>query len=268
MQTLPPVIRAYLVQGKHTTVAKSLMTKYGLRIDQAGVLEQEIILMIMGIDNPTEFTQALAGEAKLDQQTISSITKDVNEQIFVPLREEMRKDGMSAEPKKPVAVVSPRTTMIPANPQMRQQPVRETVPVPKYFHLQNKIPVSIAPKTVSPPATSLRDVLASVTKEVPRPSPLLEVADKGSQTPLNSEKLLGDHEEPHIELPPSPKATEGAVRKISPPPNLPGAMPPHPVVSEKVQVASPPTVPLKPSTLPLTPSAKPYSTDPYREPIE
>src|SRR3989338_6152487 len=87
MQTLPPIVRAYLAEGKYTMVAKGLMSKYGLRIDQGGVLEREIMLLLMGIENPDDFTKALATEARLDQKIIGSIVQDINTQIFIPLRE-------------------------------------------------------------------------------------------------------------------------------------------------------------------------------------
>src|SRR3989338_3645586 len=141
MQTLPPIIRNYLTKGTYTEVAKKMMAKYGLHVDQGGILEREIMLLLMGIENPDEFTQALVEEAKLDQQTINNIVKDVNGQIFVPLREEMRK-GPQTVPQipKPVAapqeprevVLQPRTTMIPANPQFAPRPAQTLAPVPRY----------------------------------------------------------------------------------------------------------------------------------------
>ncbi len=247
MQTLPPVIRNYLAQGKYTAVAQSLMTTYRLRIDQGGILEREIMLLLMGIENPDEFTQALAEEAKLDQQTINDITRDVNEQIFVPLREQMRSGGVrEVQPEKPV--VPARTVIIPANPQMppaaglpkgspRPQQTLTSVPryappvagspagtPQRYFHLQNKIPLP-------PPPVS---------------KPMTPVGTAGRRL------LLEDHEEPHIEFSKAPQAVPA--RTIPPPPNLPGV----------IQPSSP--LPL-PKPKPIIPAA-PYSADPYREPIE
>jgi len=246
MRTLPPPIQRYLGEGKYSIVANHLMTKYSLHIDQGGILEREIMLLLMGIENPDEFTKTLAEEAKLDQQTINNIVKDVNDQIFVPLRDEMR-NGPQAVPQmqKPATmsasrpsevrqqtnvggpprevILQPRTTIIPANPQLPTRPAQTLASVPryvppkKYFNLQNKIPPPVGSQT-----STMRE---------------------GSLT-STSPKLLEDHEEPHIDI------------------------------SAKVQVASssinPPPVPalLKPSNLPLTPSAEPYSADPYREPIE
>ena len=233
MQTLPPPIRNYLGQGKYTLVAKNLMTKYNLRIDQGGVLEREIMLLLMGIETPDEFIQALVEEAKLEQQTVTGIVQDINTQIFVPLREEeMKSGGMKTEP---AVQQSPRPTEVPGV-------VGPPPQSPSYFHLENKLPlVSGLPRgsivhpplsalnTGRPPApvpprerSSLRDVLAAVTA----PAGIKASPAASIQPPAS--RLLEDHEEPHIEF-----------KKASPPPNLPGAFPPQP-----------------------------YSSDPYREPID
>ena len=108
MKTLPPVIRDYLSQGKYTAVARELMAKYSLHIDQSGILEREIMLLLMGIENPTEFTKALVEEAKIDKQIVDKIVQDVNTQIFIPLKaEEMKSRGNDSEKpavQKPPAV--------------------------------------------------------------------------------------------------------------------------------------------------------------------
>lgn len=220
MQTLPPIIRDYLSQGKYTPVAKDMMAKYGLRIDQGGVLEREIMLLLMGIEDPAEFSKTLAEEARLDQKTVNDIMQDINEQIFIPLREEMR--------KRPVTV--------PASNIQQQQ---------KFFHLQNKI---------SPPRhqnLALRDALATVTK---------------ISRPLESGKLLEDHEEPHIEFNKAPTVHSIVV---SPAPSKAPTLP----APQRIATPSKPIIKTEPEAKPklVTPTAapaKPYSIDPYREPID
>lgn len=279
MQTLPPVVRAYIVQGKYTPVARNLMAKYSLRIDQAGVLEREIMLLLMGIDNPDEFVQALVEEAKLDQKTVSSIVQEVNAQIFIPLREQEKKasqqtTAVPAEVKPPQGAKEsapiPRlvvpTAPTPPRPEVQPSPRPSVAPsgvgliIPKveppaapekFFHLQNKIPPTTPEAThassetpqgtakgavLRPPAPSLREVLAAVT------------AEKHSQSPM-----------PPISSSVSP----------APPANLPGAMPPQPILEVRPSPVIPKVEPPKPATPPAPPApAKPYSVDPYREPIE
>jgi hypothetical protein len=231
MQTLPPIIRDYLSQGKYTAVARDMMAKYALRIDQGGVLEREIMLLLMGIENPDEFSKALVEEARLDQKTVNGIVQDINEQIFMPLREQMR-NAPPTEVKPPQ-----KPTQIPPQPSRpAQQPPRH----------QN---------------IALRDALATITKKTPQP--------------LDSGKLLEDHEEPS----PSLKATEGtahiefnkapavpsvvmppAPSKAPPPPILQKAVPPKPIVRAEPEDKLKPAAPSAP--------AKPYSIDPYREPVD
>lgn len=167
MKTLPSFLRKYLAEGKYTPIAKDLMAKYGLRIDQGGVLERETMLLLMGIENPNEFMQSLLEEAKLDQRTVSGIMQDINTQIFIPLRDEMRKGP------PPVAPVSSASR----SPQ-------------SHFHLENKIPIQPQPNHSASHKPALRDVLASVMKAPP----------DTNTVSVEPHKLLADHEEPHIEF--------------------------------------------------------------------
>lgn len=171
---LPPSIRAFFASGKVGTIAKSLMQKNQLHIDHGAILSREIILLLLGINDPAEFSKALAEEAKLDQRTINGIVEDVNTQIFMPLRDEMRKETAAAPEQ-------PRT----------------------FFHLENKIPLPrqnrpteekppqiLIPAAPVSPKPALRDVLASVMKA---PSDDNHISPEPRQ-------LLEDHEEPHIEF--------------------------------------------------------------------
>lgn len=284
MKEIPPPVRAFFASGKVETIAKNLMLKNRLHIDQGAIVEREVILLLLGLKNPTEFVQTLLEEARLDEQTVNSIVQDINAQIFVPLREEMRRgpvaevappqaQSAAAEPprRETQPPLPPLTTIIPANPQLPPRPapmltsVPRYVPPKKYFHLQNKIPppLNASRSEASGEHPAPRDVLAA---PVPRPM------GEGGQTSLNPARLLEDHEEPS----PSLKATEGAAhiefkptipRPIAPPPaNLPGAMPPAPTIQKPPVVTTPPS-PL-PRAVPPPPPARPYSSDPYREPLD
>ncbi|MFA6414622.1 MAG: hypothetical protein WC217_00935 [Candidatus Paceibacterota bacterium] len=262
MQTLPPVVRSYLAQGKYTLVAKDMMFKYSLRIDQGGVLEREIVLLLMGIETPVEFAQTLTAEAKLDQQTVKGIVQDINEKIFIPLQEEEKKVGMTAPE--------------PAS----------------HFHLDNKIPSAAQPSR--PPISQF----APMPERAVSPRPATIAAAK----PAESNTLLEDHEEPHIEFHNAPASPVAPTARIIPPPaNLPGVVVPHvipvggrvipapvsvapatapaptPAPSNPIRIfppsprpATPAAVPPAAPKAPPTPAApaKPYAADPYREPVE
>ena len=161
MQTLPPIIREYLAQGRYSTVVKNLMFKYQLRVDQGGVLEREIMLLLMGIENPDEFTQALVEEARLDQKTVNGIVQDVNDQIFIPLQKEMREEqtvtAASAPPKSlmpprhiinkiPIPVVNNKKLL-----EDHEEPHIEFAQAPIVPPVSRPAPISPPPQPTTPP---------------------------------------------------------------------------------------------------------------------
>jgi hypothetical protein len=240
MQSLPPVVREYLAKGKYTPVARNLMSKYGLRIDQGGILERELMLLIMGIESPEEFVQALGEEAKITPEIVGSIVQDVNSQIFVALREEERKAPTAPpvrEPNKPIP--PPNPTVMPGAPRIFAPPLQspmypgQAIPEPTITYKR--------PITPTPPAAPAPQSPAPQQKPAP------------SKATTDPSKLLEDHEEPHIDISETPQPqTRTPSRTSAPPPNLPGAMP--------VQTPAP-----KPSA-PVAPSS--YTVDPYREPFD
>ncbi len=287
MQTLPPVVRDYLIQGKYTTVAKILMDKYGLRIDQGGVLEREIMLLLMGIDDPTEFAQALAEEARLGQEAIQRIAQDVNDQIFVPLQAEMRKGGAGQQPR-PVGAPVPSYARPAQTPGVIGPPPQS----PSYFHLENKIP---APPKAMQGAVPVRPTQSSGRPPVSNsaslpPKSVLPRPAGASRPGLDPKRLLEDHEEPHIDIKGAETPLQQALRTVlprpsvapgvvgPPPPNLPGVIthppltpptpiaPPQPPLPPTLPKPIPPAAPPAPPVSPAPP--KPYSADPYREPID
>ena len=232
---MPPPIQKYIGDGSGTLVAKRLMTKYGLRIDQGGILEREITLLLMGIETPDEFVKALTEEAQLDRQAVNGITHDVNEQIFVPLRAQMQAGSASERVvPRPVNAQVPRyvppqlPAMIPANPSMPARAIPQDSPVsatPKY--VPPRPPVAPAPR---PTAPSLGEVVRAVT--------------------------------------PQAAFTPPQQRPYTPPANLPGMMPG--VIEPTIIVRRAPVSDTPPPPVPLTPKppAPSYAADPYHEPID
>ena len=215
MQALPPPIRNYLSQGKYSIVAKNLMRKYGLHIDQGGVLEREIMLLLMGIENPDEFAASLKSDAALSESVVRNIMTDVNQEIFVPLQKEMRNAGSAVPEAKSAAprAGAPVPSYAPS-PAARPPVSSGSAPLPpKTAMPQPKIATAIAPPPMLPLGEEEKERISNI---IPRPS-----------TP--------------------------------PPANLPGVFPASFAQSIK-RPAPPPPLPVAP--------AKPYSTDPYREPID
>lgn len=158
LKTLPPVVREYVGNQRYTPVAQALVAKYSLHIDQGGVLERGIMLLLMGVDTPDEFTQALKDDARLDDATIESIAQDINEQIFIPLRKAEQDGGLEEKTPPPAVSIAPA---MPASPVVR------AAPEPLVHHEAPSVSI-LPPKQ---PSTAAAPTLSPSTAAVP-PTPL------------------------------------------------------------------------------------------------
>ncbi len=242
---LPPLVRTYFTSGKVEIVAKNIMQKYRLHVDKGAVIEREIILLLLGLKNQNEFSQVLAAEAHLDKKTIENIVQDINTQIFLPLRERMRSGEANTAP--PVAMPAAKSAEVKP-PQIEPKPI--------------SIPTLIVPKLPSNFVSS---------------PPVLFSAPK----PITSNTLLEDREEPHIEFNKAlvpPTSSRAVLSSTRPPQGINRVISearPTPIAS-RVNVTAPvfqpkqipPPVPVVAVPKAPLPSSKPYSTDPYREPID
>jgi hypothetical protein len=244
MQTLPPVIREYLAKGKYTPVAQGLMSKYSLRIDQGGILERELMLLLMGIETPEEFVQALGEEAKIAPEAVGNIVQDINTQIFIPLREEERRGPVEKLAPKPLTPSAP-----PPAPMISAQNPIVMPGAPKVYAPPLQSPMYPGQPTPEPNITFKRPIQTPSQPSSARTVGEQFKAPAGPQM-TDPSKLLEDHEEPHITV---GSGAQPAPRYAPPPSNLPGTMPPSQPQAQK---------PVSP------PPAPSYSVDPYREPVD
>lgn len=261
MQTLPPIIRDYLSAGKYTTVARNLTTKYGLRIDQAGVLEREIMLLLMGIETPQEFAQALTEEARLDKKIVDSIALDVNEQVFIPLRTEEQKIGMNKMSEPTIMPPKGITNLLKKD----EPPTPAVAPLPPKASSPARLSVSLGElvRSLLPGAKPLDSKLLLEDHE--EPSPSLKSLETATSKPVEPSKIAPAASEQTEK----PQALGSRIIPNFAPVNLPGALP-------EVQAPSTPSHPEEPAApLPTEapeparlPSNKSYAADPYREPID
>lgn len=259
MRDLPPTLRKYLANRRYSLVAKGLMTKYGLHIDQGAILEREIMLLLMGIETPDEFVASLKEDAFLSNEIVGGITKDVNDQIFVPLQQQMRQEGSAPSaparqtPPPPPAVTQPPIATPRYQPPPSPSPLPPRTSIPVSPPPPPSLPVVAPPPPprplppVPPPPSSLGEALRAVTASAPKPQveSRRSLASTGVQTPPPSS--------PAAPLP--PKRTMPGQSFVSPrtlPPLPPSVQPPPPAH--------------RPA--PPQPARPPYSDDPYREPVE
>ena len=84
-EELKNAITSVEVGGRITKKKK----KYSLRIDQSGILDEEIIRVMVGITHPDLFLNKLKGRLGINTKTVEDIVRDLNTEVFLPVRKSL-----------------------------------------------------------------------------------------------------------------------------------------------------------------------------------
>ncbi len=81
------------VMSSEETTEKTILIakKYNLHVDKIGILSIHIGMVMTGLLKPKDFIPELVVELKLDPETANKVAQEVNEQIFKPIREALKK---------------------------------------------------------------------------------------------------------------------------------------------------------------------------------
>lgn len=248
IDSAPEMVRETLRSADTSKAIAAIGTAHRLHLDQIGSLAQINRNLLIGLVDPSEMYGELVGigvspdEAKL-------IMGEINQKIFVPLREAMRA-GSAPETKKeqPVAAKQPAPAVVPAAVQ------------------HNPVTSSVAPSAAVAPSTQSPQPTQVFTSAVGWPG-----APAGNWQPAAAV---------HVYVPgPTPSSAQAATSApehhvYTPVPTeiRPTPAQPNPVTSQHepvVRTVRP--VPQPPANLPGAPLEKPidklYVADPYREPM-
>lgn len=84
---LPESIQEVILSSHYEETLLEIGKQYNLNVEQLGVLERETTLTMMGLTPTKNFENELTRELKVDQTKGSQITKDINEKIFLKIRD-------------------------------------------------------------------------------------------------------------------------------------------------------------------------------------
>lgn len=87
---LPKSIKRVIYSLDIHNIVKSITDKHSLHVDTAGILDDEIMYAIVGITKVSDFIRNLKVQLKLPDNEVNVIAKDVNEKIFLPIREALK----------------------------------------------------------------------------------------------------------------------------------------------------------------------------------
>ncbi|MDP3792429.1 MAG: hypothetical protein Q8Q89_01735 [bacterium] len=264
IQKLPQGLQDALFGPSIAEKIFDLGVKYGLNVEQTGLLGEETGNIILGFTKPEDFTKVLQETLQVPESDAKKIAGEINQNVLLPLRDLLKsahnmeiKSEAGAVPKTPVFMQKPSLPPPEAKPEWiikpeLKQPAPEQNRPPKVVLPESEIQISLPRST-----TSAKSVEAS-------PEATAEVVARG----LPTSKPIVSPEQPKTILP------SIIDLKNTIPPKLPESTPSSkvPPIDLRSQIKTPEPPPLKQATPPPTPSIEKVmpdkGTDPYREAIE
>ncbi len=84
---LPKSIQEIIISTHYQDTLIEIGKQYRLNVEQMGILERETTLVMMGLTPTKDFEKELTRELKVDNVKGFQVTKDINEKIFLKIRE-------------------------------------------------------------------------------------------------------------------------------------------------------------------------------------
>lgn len=90
-KTLPPDVQEAMFSVDSANAIQRIGKENGLMIDKMGALGQMVGLVMLGVIKSVSFAKEIEHEIGVNSTTAQKIVAQVNEQIFLPIRESLRK---------------------------------------------------------------------------------------------------------------------------------------------------------------------------------
>ena len=232
MDSLPEEVQDLLYSPEMYGAVRQVSLKHKIHVDQMDLLETETAQVMLGFTQTVDFPKAVAQSLKVDAVQAEAIAKDIDETLFVKIREAMKHSDQKTAPATQ-SISNPLATSVRA-------PEEKSVVMPSAA--KAPVPVVTTPTLAQPAAPAATISAPTATPAVPeiiKPVglPMIEHVD----TMLS---------QPTVSI--APKPTMQTVPASAP--AVPAATTPTPVVDvKKSDTPAPPPI---------------YKTDPYHEPID
>lgn len=125
---LPTELQEVITSSDYQTKLFEIAKKYKLTYDKLGQLELETTMVLLGMTPPDEFKLDISEQLKVDDATINNIVKDLNDQIFTPIRQQLM-GVYSPEAVEAGEKFANDVTMVQENPIAPKTPVATETPV-------------------------------------------------------------------------------------------------------------------------------------------
>lgn len=164
---LPDDVRSAVLSAQLGEHVREIGQKHNLHIDQIGMLEDETMLVMLGFFPPETFSEQIAEQLRIPEADAALVAQEVNDQIFLPIRESMKR---FTELKR-VQAQTPSVQTLPSN-SLQTQTVVTSAPT-TVIPIQKPTSTPILPQTAVPtpaPTPSAPQINTSTTPPPPPPA--------------------------------------------------------------------------------------------------
>ncbi|MEK7606446.1 MAG: hypothetical protein AAB458_02550 [Patescibacteria group bacterium] len=86
---LPESVRSAIAHINYPQQVQNLMQRFQLRLDQAGIVDREIMLVLLGMEHPDILLNNLVREGGIARDVATQIVNDLNENIFKAIKQDL-----------------------------------------------------------------------------------------------------------------------------------------------------------------------------------
>jgi hypothetical protein len=107
MSQLPEVVRNEITNGDWEEVVRKIVEDNGLLIDQGLVIEKQTLFMMLGLENPKNYTKKIKKLANLSNETAVNIAYEIDEKILQKIKRKIveaaeEEEGLENNPLKDI----------------------------------------------------------------------------------------------------------------------------------------------------------------------
>jgi hypothetical protein len=117
--------------------------KHALHVDEIGEIQTEVMLVVLGLISPKEFYDQMVSRIGIDEDQALEISSEVNDRVFVRIREFMKNYYAEEEKKGTVIAPSEKDILRGAGIKLGDEP-EETEPAASEDHEDEEVFVPIA----------------------------------------------------------------------------------------------------------------------------
>jgi len=137
---LPQVVQEAITDADVEHHLRSLSDKHKLHLDQWQILENEVLMTLMGLQPAEDLEENIKKEVGIDEELAKELANDIATEVFDPIRKEMERQLIhpDAKPKETEPIEDLRSEVLAkASPSPISEPEEEDVLAPDRSRIQN-----------------------------------------------------------------------------------------------------------------------------------